>query len=399
MGNSLPSSGPMASSVADMNRALAHELHVHQIELEMQNEELRRAQFDLASARDRLVDLYDFAPVGYFTLDELGMVIEANLTGVALLGEERQRVLGRRFAKFVACADGDRWHLHLLQSLRSKGPHRIELLLQSRSGERFHGQLDCLPVPPDAGRGASLRVTMIDISERKRAEMDRRIASTVTEGREAERRRLSRELHEDLGQRLSAVKMDLAGLRPGQARPAQVSRIDAMMGVLDDAMATVRRISSDLRPSMLDDLGLNAAIDWLARDTARRLGLVITLQLEDVDPLLDERTSVALYRLVQDLLTYMACERRVAEVRIGLSRQVGELVLTVGDTGAGGPVPIDADPGSEPIRLLSDQVHHLGARLVLHEQADGAQRVTARVPLPGLEGGWPASRPARVSGG
>ena len=84
---------------------LIHELRVHQIELEMQNEELRQAQAQLAESRDKYADLYDFAPVGYLTLDERGLIVEANLTAAALLGMERGRLLGLSFPLFLVEAD------------------------------------------------------------------------------------------------------------------------------------------------------------------------------------------------------------------------------------------------------------------------------------------------------
>ena len=162
--------------------ALIHELHVHQAELECQNEELRRTQVDLAAARDRFMDLYDFAPVGYFTLDDKGVIAEVNLTGAALLGEERKSLLHRRFVRFIVGPDSDRWHRHLLQVLKHGEPQRIELTLQSVGGTSFHGQIDCLRVAVPGG-AAMVRITLTDVSQRKQAEMDRRIATATYEAR------------------------------------------------------------------------------------------------------------------------------------------------------------------------------------------------------------------------
>ncbi len=163
---------------------LSHELQVHRIELEMQNEELRRAQVALETARDRYVDLYDFAPVGYLTLGADGLIAEINLTGASLLGEPRARLVGSRFASHVAAADRERWHRHALALLRQDDPSRTEVMLQAGDGRGFHAQVDAVRVtsPPEAS--AALRMTLVDISERRRADAEMRLAATAFETQE-----------------------------------------------------------------------------------------------------------------------------------------------------------------------------------------------------------------------
>ena len=93
-------------------RKVVHELEVHQIELEMQNEELRQAQTALTASREKYVDLYDFAPIGYFTFDHTGLITEVNLTGASLLGVERGQMKGKRFSSFVAAESRDTFRRH-----------------------------------------------------------------------------------------------------------------------------------------------------------------------------------------------------------------------------------------------------------------------------------------------
>jgi len=361
--------------------ALVHELHVHQAELETQNEELQRTQLELAAARDRFVDLYDFAPVGYFTLDREGSVVEANLTGAHLLGVVRKTLLGGDFGRFVTSPDVSRWHRHLQQALHGNDSQRLELVLRRRNGEVFHGQLDCLRVAASA-TVPLLHVTLTDVTQRNLAETDRRIADAAVEAREAERRRIARELHEELGQRLSALKMDLASLRPVAVAPDPDGRIVSMLETLDEAVATVRRIATDLRPLMLDDLGLNAAIDWLVRDIARRTGLEITLHLDDSDPPLGERASIALYRMVQETLEEIGRLHQGTDVWIEMRRQAGELVLSIEESGAGWPDLAGSEEHHDATIALHDRARMLGGRLDLGEAREGGRRITVRLPLP-----------------
>jgi diguanylate cyclase (GGDEF)-like protein/PAS domain S-box-containing protein len=156
----------------DMLHELLHELRVHQIELEMQNEALRQAQLTLEESRDRYVDLYDFAPVGYLTLIPGGMISEINLTGASLLGVERLKLLQRRFATYVASGDRDRWDLFLLGVFRQGERQQCEVSLRRNDGSTFPAQLECLHKM--SGDQASVRITITDITERKQQEDDLR---------------------------------------------------------------------------------------------------------------------------------------------------------------------------------------------------------------------------------
>ena len=123
----------------------------------------------LEESRDRYVDLYEFAPVGYFTLTDTGLIAEANLTGADLLGEDRRKLLARRFARFVVAEEQDKWHRHFLDALKRGGKQSFELTLQKSDGTVFATCLDCLPAV-GSGAASTLRVALTDITERKKFE-------------------------------------------------------------------------------------------------------------------------------------------------------------------------------------------------------------------------------------
>lgn len=158
---------------------LLHELHVHQIELEIQNEELRRAQVALESSRDRYVDLYEFAPLGYLTLSDKGVITEINLSGATLLGEERNKLLNHRFALYVTPENRDRWHRHFLHALVNGEKQSCELALLRGDGSIFQARLDSQH--REEGASATLRVALTDITEHKQTEEELRIAAIAFE--------------------------------------------------------------------------------------------------------------------------------------------------------------------------------------------------------------------------
>jgi PAS domain S-box-containing protein len=147
---------------------LLHELRVHQIELEMQNEELRRSQVALEAARDRYQDLFDFAPVGYLTVGTSGLIEEVNLTGASLLGAERNDLIGRPFVAFVAPDDRSRWHVVVRSLVEQDDKQTCDVKLRRRDGSVFGGALDCARAKGAAG--PAIRFAFTDNSERERAE-------------------------------------------------------------------------------------------------------------------------------------------------------------------------------------------------------------------------------------
>ncbi len=148
---------------------LVHELQVYQIELEMQNEELRRTQQELETSRDRYSVLYDFAPVGYVTLDHDGVILEANLMAAGLLGTVRGSLIHQRLTDFIVPADQDTFYLHRQQAA-THTPQACELAMRRQDGTTFFVRLESLVELERAGEPPQWRTTLSDITERKRAE-------------------------------------------------------------------------------------------------------------------------------------------------------------------------------------------------------------------------------------
>ena len=153
-------------------RRLVHELEVHQIELEMQNDELRLAQEELTETRKEYVDLYDFAPVGYLTVNEKGIVEKANLTAASLLGVERGRLVGRPFSQFVAPEDEDALYFHRQRMHEGQERETWETRLHRDDGTLFWAQLDCRAVTDTEGSYIGCRSALTDITQRKQVEAE-----------------------------------------------------------------------------------------------------------------------------------------------------------------------------------------------------------------------------------
>ncbi len=417
---------------------LVTELQVHQAELEIQNEELRGVQADLAHARDRYIELYDFAPVGYLTLDGKGVVRESNLTAAKLLGIERREVVGRNFASLVVSEDGDTCYLHLQEATVSEGPVTTELRLRRPEGS-FWARLETRAWKLETPASPEYWVTFGDVTARREAEEElktltgtlerrvaertaeaqaravelQRIAADLSSAEERERRRIAAMLHEGLQQDLVALRYRLDTLTPGLWKgTADEEVLQGLGAAIEDCVARTRELSYDLSPPAAQR-GLLPALEWLSRDAGRRLGLNVTMKnsppVEGVSPAL----AAVLLRSVKELLLNIRKHSGVSSAEIAVSRIADRIQVSVADRGHG----FDASalitgkvgaPGSglhsieERLRFLGGDfdVASLpgeGCRVTLSLPDRGDVGAAVAIPPAGLEAVFEtAARPGRV---
>jgi PAS domain S-box-containing protein len=168
---------PTAEAAAQPTEVLLRELLVHKIELEMQIDELQRAHTSMEEARDRYVDLYDFAPVGYVTIGRQCLIAEINLTGAAMFSVDRARLINSRFSKLVSPQDTDRWHRLFLNIMESADIEKQAFILEMAraDGTAFRVLLECQRLEP-VDAPPMLRCALVDISRIKQVEEEVRIA-------------------------------------------------------------------------------------------------------------------------------------------------------------------------------------------------------------------------------
>jgi signal transduction histidine kinase len=231
-----------------------------------------------------------------------------------------------------------------------------------------------------------------DISQRARAEGEIRRANDELRGlslgmlevREAERTRIARELHDELGQILTALKMDVELFRAKipHDRADLAEHATSMNRLLDSTVATTRRISSDLRPLVLDDLGLGAAAEWLLEGLAQRAGIAFELKIDPSCAELGEPHASTLFRVMQESLTNVARHARATRVTVRLAREGGDAVLTIADNGVGMNADARAKPGSFGLRGIRERVLLLGGVLSIAGDPSGGTTVSVRLPMP-----------------
>lgn len=182
-----------------------HELEVHQVELQMQNEELRESQTQLAQSRDRFHALYDFAPIGYFTLDQSGIILEANLTLATMLGVDRQKLLGTKLTRFIAPDGQDTLYLHLRDTFASEEKHSCELPIRAGRGAEIFARIESIVVRDPHSNALHCWSAVSDVTAHKRFEDALVHTQAHLEQRVADRTRSLKESEERLSAILNTV--------------------------------------------------------------------------------------------------------------------------------------------------------------------------------------------------
>ena len=340
---------------------LIHELRAHQIELEMQNEELRLSQARLEESRSKYADLYDFAPVGYLTLDKRGLVVEANFTAATLLGVERLRLIGRLFPHFLVPEDRTAFRQILINTLKLP-ERRGEFHLQDADGGVRTVLLN-LRLPLDTGgRGGQCRLTLTDITELKQAQQDleksrqelRLLNQTLeqqVQERTSELEQATRELEyfsytvaHDLKSPLRAIEgfsrmllvEHTARLDPEGRRLLQVvvDNTRLMRRLIDDLHNLARLACQQMRKVSLD-------LNGMAKGTFKRLksmepGRDLRLIVKESPPAWGD--SSLLYQVLMNLLENafkFTRENKTAVIEVGGRSEEKENIYYVKDNGVG----------------------------------------------------------------
>ena len=243
-------------------------------------------------------------------------------------------------------------------------------------------------------RTAELRDTNVrletEIAERRRVEDElrqsreelRQLASHLQSVREQERTEIAREIHDELGQALTALKMDVhwVGQRVAEAPPPIGARLGSMSKAIDATVHAVRRISSQLRPKLLDDLGLSAAIEWQAREFEQHSGIPCAIHSEPDDIVVDRARSTALFRIFQETLTNVARHAGASRVEVVLQDLGGSVEMTVNDDGKGIGPGEATDGRSLGIVGMRERVRSLGGHLEVRGRP--GRGTTVRVSIP-----------------
>jgi PAS domain S-box-containing protein len=314
-----------------------------------------------------------------------GRIVRANLATQDLFGRPFSDLVGARANEVARPLLGSIDPLRLARTRKAGRPFRGQV----RAGATRWLALSVDPIPAREGGWSGAVCRLRDVTERKRADLRLRrslrrvrdLAAHLQDAREEERSLIAHQIHDQLGHDLAALKLDLAWLRrqlPGES-PALDQSVQAMLEVLDRGLKTLRRITTELRPDLLDHFGPAAAIEWQAEELRLRSGVRTRLDLHAGDLDLSNTLSTALFRIVQETLTNVARHAEASQVAISLRREGAELILDIEDDGCGFDPAKIANP-SFGLLAMKERALSLGGDLSIESGPSGTT-VTARLPI------------------
>lgn len=342
-----------------------------------------------ANAAARLAGLLDSAMDGIITIDGEHRIVLYNRAAERIFGWPPARVMGQPLDMLVPARfrGGHGGHIRRFASTgvtsRRMGDGTVIQGLRA-NGEEF--PMDASISQLETPEGRLLTVILRDVSERVRAQQElAAFAAQANRIREQEKTRVARELHDELAQSLTALKMDTIWLRDNLAapQPQLAGKLAGMLGMLDDSVAATRRIAADLRPLVLDDLGLVPAIEWLVQNFRRRHGVACEFEADE-DLELGEPHATAAFRIVQESLANVAKHAGASKVRVAVAREGDELVLSVDDDGTGFDTGAPRKPASLGLLGLRERAQLLMGSVDIGSVAGKGTRVSVRLPLTGV---------------
>lgn len=336
---------------------------------------------------------------GVILTDPAQQVTYLNPAAERLTGWTCEQAIGQPLAKVFqqqeAPPESDTTFLRAreMAAARPAAPPPAEVLLLTARQETIPVEVTRAPLQDEVHGDLGTVLVFRDITERKRYQAAlqesrhqlRALARNLETTREDERARIAREVHDELGQMLTKLKMDLAWLqrRLGPIADAGLERrLHGMTQLLDETVQTVRRIANELRPGMLDTLGLSAALEWETQQFQARTGIPCRFE---TDPALttppDRIAAIALYRILQEALTNVARHARASQVHVRLECSDTALRLIIQDNGQGATPEQLRRPGCLGLLGMHERVHSLGGECRIESHPGRGTRILVTLPL------------------
>lgn len=393
---------------ADLDRLIT-ELEVYQVEVELQNQELRRTTKDLENARNEWFELFDTAPVGFIILDQSGAIERCNRIAAGLLSGSRQSMGSRSFLSRVHPDDREAYLLFRRALERDGGTLFRELRLVKENDQIVYVHIEARAEKDAHGEFSRCRLALVDISERKAYEKDlknarqelenrvqertaeltvrnrqlARLTSELTLAEQRERKRLAELLHDHLQQILAGARLHLEILA-GETGMADKPAYKSAHALINESLQMSRSLSSELSPPVLYQNGLPEAMQWLTRWMAATHRLDVDLDLTGDFPFIREEHRVLLFHSVRELLFNVVKHADTSRAWLAMQEKNGRVRISVSDKGRGCDPDhwkMDGPDTGFGLFIIRERLELLGGDLEIASEPNAGTTVTIFLPI------------------
>lgn len=350
--------------------------------------EVYKRTLDFKKSEAKYRDLIEKMNEGVITLDAEMKVSFVNPAFLRMVGYQEKEVLGKHFTD-VPWADDEAMSIIAKESekRRKLRSSRYEVRARHKTGKIVHALASVTPIKGPDGEFAGSYAVLTDISEQKKLEQARKELSTrLVDLQEQERRRIACELHDEIGGLLTgvAIELELLSHEPDMRGKVQSNHLTSLRDQLHKTIDSVQRVSYELRPAILDDLGLPSALRWYVDTFCERTSIKARLRMEASLERLPEAVEIAVFRITQEALTNVAKHSKAESVSLILSMGKNNLSLIIKDNGVGfDPGKLYGEPEERGFGIfgIRDRLRSLGGNLDLQSEPGEGTRLVVTIPL------------------
>ncbi len=338
---------------------------------------------DWGAYRLRYQESFEFALDARLMTDHQGVILEANHAAATLLCCRKEFLVGKPLGLFVAEGSRNLFYQSLLRLMKASGSDEFETRV-GRNGKPRDVIMKVSVADGEAGAGAMLRWLLQDVTERRlataaRADLLRRLVSA----QEDERRRVARELHDSVGQLLSALSLAVASVRDAEPLTSKtLARLDVVQKVTDELGRTMHDLAVRLRPTALDDFGLKVALQSLINEWSDRTGVDVHFQSVGLEVIrFAPEVETALYRVIQEALTNISKHAAARLVSVVVERHSGTAIVVVEDDGVGFDPDLLVSAGRLGLLGMRERVTQIGGSLQIEAAPQTGTLIRVCVPI------------------
>ncbi len=356
-------------------------------------EEVKRSEEALRESEEKLRLTFDSMAEGIAVADPSANIIKVNKALLQMYGHDRkEELIGKSVFNLMPEGDRAEARRNIEKILGGKYVASGESTGLKKDGMEFSIEISSAAMrDPTSGIPAGFVTIIEDITKRKQTQEKieksrkqlRALYARLNSVREEERTRIAREIHDELGQSLTALKMDLFWLckRLPKEQEKLIGRIDSMTDLVGNSINSVKSISSKLRPGILDDLGIVAAIEYESKEFQERTGVKCKLKLMDQDVEMDPEIATAIFRIFQEALTNVLRHANATQVDVSLKRRANSIVLEVKDNGRGITEEQNSDPESLGLLGMKERASFHGGEVKIQGIQGKGTTLTVSIPL------------------